>query len=363
MINIVVNGKFLRPGIGRSGVHRVAHEMLYALDALLVDDPTLAAVVSIRVIVPIDRPPKLALSQIRVEGIGRVGAAMNETLWEQLVLPWQARGSTLLNLCNVGPVLHRDAFTMFHDAQVHSSPESYSRPFRAWYQLIQPLLGRSNRAILTVSEYSRSQLEHHGVVSASRVSVIHNGCDHVMRLIPDLSALQAAGLGNKRYVVALANTQAHKNIGLLFQAFHLDSLKGVTLALFGAANRADFEALGHSVPPNVMFLGRLSDEQLSGLLTHATALAFPSLTEGFGLPPLEAMALGCPAIVAPCGALPEVCGDAALWAASHHPAEWASQIVRLCDESIHRSAVIARGREHAARFTWKSAANRLLAML
>ncbi|CAN5915430.1 glycosyltransferase family 1 protein [soil metagenome] len=360
MIKLVINGRFLRPNVGRSGVYRVGYELLQSLDAVLLENPSLAAVISCCVLVPSNCRPDLKLTKIRIVSLGGLSAAMNDTLWEQTVLPWQARGSTLLNFCNSGPVIHRDAFTMFHDAQIYSSPASYSRAFRAWYQMIQPLLGSRNRAILTVSQYSREQLSRYGVVDSSRVHVIHNGCDHVLRQISDDTVVQTAGLVNKRYVVALANTQAHKNIGVLFRAFHSDSLCNVTLVLFGTSTRADFEALGHRVPSNTLFLGRVSDEQLAGLLKRATALAFPSLTEGFGLPPLEAMALGCPTVVSPCGALPEVCGDAALWADPHEPEQWVKRIVQLCDEPGHYAEVKARGLKHAADFTWKGSAHRLL---
>lgn len=360
MINIVINGKFLRPGAPRSGVYRVAHELLHALDKALAENPDLASKISCRVIVPADIPPELALSRVRVESSGGLADSINDTLWEQILLPWHARGSILLNLCNMGPVFYRNAFTMFHDAQVHSSPDSYSFAFRAWYWLVQPLLGRRNRAIFTVSQYSCEQLDRYRVVAASRVRVIHNGCDHVLRVAPDTGAVRTVGLANKRYVLALANTQVHKNVGMLLKAFRSASLKDVTLALYGAATRADFEALGHSVPANVLFLGRLTDEQLFGLLKQATALAFPSLTEGFGLPPLEAMALGCPAIVAPCGALPEVCGDAALWADPHQPDQWAHQIARLLDDPKHKAATISLGFRRAAVFTWEQAVRQLL---
>ncbi|MFT4269020.1 MAG: glycosyltransferase family 1 protein [Xenophilus sp.] len=360
MTELVINGKFLQRATSRTGVQRVALELVVALDAVLARDADLARAHSCRLIVPGGWLPDLPLARIRMHGVGRWSGLLKGIPWEQFVLPWQARGATVLNFCNLGPVLHRDAFTLIHDAQVHSSPHSYSRAFRAWYRLQQSRLGRHNRAILTVSQYSRDQLHRYGVADASRSLVVHNGCDHVLRLTPDADAPRAFGLDGRRYVVALANTQAHKNIGLLLRAFQSARLGDLTLALFGTATREDFERQGHTVPPNVRFLGRIGDEQLAGLLRQAAALAFPSLTEGFGLPPLEAMALGCPVIAAPCGALPEACGQAALWADPHDPQAWEEHILHLCSDPALAESLRASGRRRAACFTWERAARRLL---
>lgn len=360
MQQIVINGRFLHSGIARTGVFRVANEMMMALDALLAEQPALAERVSCRVIVPGDAPADLRLSRIRVEAGGSQGGYRNGLAWEHLVLPWLARGTTVLSFCNVGPLLHRDAYTMIHDAQVFITPDSYPAPFRAWYRFLLPRLGRRHRGIFTVSDYSRTQLAEQGVARRERIHVVHNGCDHVLRLKPDASVLAQHGLAERGYVVALANTQAHKNIGVLLRAFALPELAGCTLALFGSATREDFEAQGHAVPANVRFLGRISDEALAALLQHALALAFPSLTEGFGLPPLEAMALGCPVVAAPCGALPEACGDAVSWADPHEPVAWAQQLQALAQEPELAARARLRGQAHAARFTWSRAARQVL---
>ncbi|MDM0113961.1 glycosyltransferase family 1 protein [Variovorax sp. J22R133] len=364
--SLVINGKFLQRETSRSGVYRVARELLMALDALFASNPALAAAVPCRVLVPRGQDPNLRLSRIRVQSGHRPGEVgpllrrLNGVLWEQLVLPRLARGETLVSLCNMGPFGHRDAFTMVHDAQVYSSPDSYSLAFRTWYRTMLPRLGQRNKALLTVSQFSREQLDHFGVAAAAQIRVIHNGCDHILRIAPDDAKVEAAGLAGKRYVVALANTQPHKNIAVLLKAFHSPALRDVTLVLFGPAKRKDFERLGHPVPPNAMFLGFISDEELSGLIRQASALAFPSTTEGFGIPPLEAMVLGCPVIAAPCGALPEVCGDAVLWADAHDPDPWVSQIVRMCTDEALRQDMRQRGRVHAAHFTWDRAARCLL---
>lgn len=370
MPGIAINGKFLQPSTSRSGVYRVAREMLVALDRVLADNPALAAAMPCRLLIPGGLPPALAaelrLKRIVVpvrQGEATLSPAMQRLyglLWEQFALPWRARGATLLNLCNIGPVVYRNAFTMVHDAQVYSAPDSYSRGFRTWYRLVLPLLGKGNRGLLTVSQYSRKQLAHFGVAPAGRIRVVHNGCDHVLRLRPDKTQVEALGLTGRPFVLALANAQPHKNIAVLLKAFGTPLLQGATLALFGPARREDFEAQGHTVPANVRFLGFVSDETMAGLLHQASALAFPSTTEGFGLPPLEGMLLGCPAVVAPNGALPEVCGDAVLWAHPHDVNEWSRQIYRLCSDAKLRAQMQERGKAHAAHFAWHRAACRLL---
>jgi glycosyltransferase involved in cell wall biosynthesis len=98
-------------------------------------------------------------------------------------------------------------------------------------------------------------------------------------------------------------------------------------------------------------------------MEDALCLAFPSTTEGFGLPPLEAMLLGCPAIVAPCGALPEVCGAAALYAGPDDAMAWVAAIRRLADEPDERSTFSQIARDHARQFTWRKAALQLVAEL
>lgn len=366
MARLVINGKFLQPSATRSGVYRVARELLMALDALFAANPALANAIPCRVVIPGGQPADLELSCIRVEvdegdsNLGPLRRKVSNVLWEQLVLPRRAAGDTLISLCNIGPLSHHDAFTMVHDAQVFSSPDSYSRAFRTWYRFVLPRLGKRNRGLLTVSEFSRKQLDQFGVAPAARTSVVHNGCDHVLRLVPSSATVDAAGLAGQCYVVALANTQPHKNIAVLLKAFQSQALSDTTLALFGSAKREDFERQGHTVPFNVKFLGFVSDEELSGLLQQAIALAFPSITEGFGLPPLEAMALGCPTVVAPCGALPEVCGDASLWAHPRQPDEWVRHMVQLRDDGVLRAEMKCRGLAQAALFSWDRAARRLL---
>lgn len=347
---LAINGKFL--AAQPTGVHRVAAELTHALAALAEGQVEF----DIEIWVPRDAADAAAAFNLPVRVIG----PFTHIPWEQIGIPFRDSRRLLLNLCNIGPVLRRHAITMIHDAQVHTTPSSYSKTFRLWYKGLQPIFGRNHQKIVTVSDFSRAEIVRHKVAAPDHIAVVHNGVDHVLRIEPEAGVLEKIGLQPRGYVVALASTQAHKNIALLAQAFALQALAGLRLVLVGGTRREEFAASGISLPANALLAGRVSDSELRALYEGALCVAFPSRTEGFGLPPLEAMLLGCPAVVAPCGALPEVCGDAALYADADDAGEWARQLRRLSQDDALRARYSALGREQASRFTWRAAAERLL---
>ncbi|MCJ2179787.1 glycosyltransferase family 4 protein [Novosphingobium album (ex Hu et al. 2023)] len=353
----IINGKFLSAAM--TGVHRVAFEIANALASLSEQNAPELRGRRFEVWHSHDGRDKAEAIRLPVREVG----PLKGILWEQLTLPaWQGH-SMLLNLCNLGPLASGNALTMIHDAQVLLSPKSYGLGFRLWYITLQRILARRNRALLTVSQYSREQIAKAGLAPADRIHVIHNGVDHVLRVPPDDAILERFSLAGTSYALGLATVQAHKNIGVLLKAFAKPELAGMKLVLFGSANHAAFTAAGHELPRNVVFAGHVTDGELRALMEHACALLFPSTTEGFGLPPLEAMLLGTPAVCAPCGALPEVCGDAALYADPHDAGAWAATLAGLASDSARQAALSVQGRTHASHFTWRNAALRLLDIL
>jgi glycosyltransferase involved in cell wall biosynthesis len=353
---LVINGRFL--GAKPTGVQRVARQLLLALqqhqhelDALFANGVTVCA--------PHNVTAVGEGNTLRLDAEGK----LTGQAWEQIELPRRASGKLLLSLCNLAPIASKNAITMIHDAQVYTMPSSYSRAFRQWYRLVLPRIGHRHLQILTVSEFSARQLVEFGVAPADRITVIHNGVDHVLAFTADPSVNQAHGLARHGYVVALASTQHHKNIGVLLRAFEQGLMGDTRLVLIGGTGATEFAAAGLAVPPGTVFAGKVSDGQMRALMEDALCFAMPSLTEGFGLPPLEAMMLGCPAVLAPCGALPEVCGEAALYADPHDPAAWTEAMRRLRAAPDLRERLVDAGRVQSGQFTWAAAGRRLVETL
>ena len=348
---LTINGRFL--AARTTGVQRVAQSLISELNRQA-DGEELRGWRLLR-------PPGA-----RAAGLSRLAEVelgpFRGQAWEQFVLPGSAKSSTILNLCNTGPILSDRNLVMIHDAQVFLTPTSYSRAFRIWYEWLLPQLGRRALKVLTVSEYSKQNLVRFGVAEAERITVVPNGCDHLVSIRIDRGILARLALGARPFVVMMSSLQAHKNVDVVLRAFELPDLAGVALVLVGRDGEAAYRAAGRTPPAAVVFAGPLSDGELRGLLEQAVALACPSLTEGFGLPPLEAMSVGCPAVVAPEGALPEVCREAAGYADAGDPAAWAQALAALLDPRL-RARRLELGRQRAARYSWAESGRQLLAVV
>jgi glycosyltransferase involved in cell wall biosynthesis len=195
------------------------------------------------------------------------------------------------------------------------------------------------------------------------MSILHNGVDHILRVSADSSILDELDLRTRPYILAAASVQKHKNLRVVLDAVPRFSSQDLALVLVGAASRSDFAAIGHELPQSVILAGRVSDGRMRGLIESAKAFAFPSLTEGFGLPPLEAMLLGTPAVVAPCGALPELCGNDVLYADAAQPEDWADAINQIVENDERRSLLSRSGKERAKTYRWSATAERFAKIL
>lgn len=342
-----VNGRFLSQAM--TGVQRYARNVVSALDESLAAAGRKATLVAPR------GTDAMALQAMEMIQGGRLAGHG----WEQLELP-RLWGGRLLNLSNTAPAMKGDQIVCIHDANVFTAPESYSRGFRTAYRTLQPLLARRSARIATVSQASARQLARHLPLRAADIAVLPNGHEHALAWDPakaeQASALLAArGAAERPFILAFGSQARHKNLALLTTIAPALAELGIDVVIAGGGNGI-FASEQLAQADNVILLGRVSDDDLAFLLERALCLAFPSWTEGFGLPIVEAMARGCPVVSSNCASMPEVCGDAALLASPADPAAWVEHIGTLADSATLRQELSGRGRERLPLFSWRSTA-------
>jgi glycosyltransferase involved in cell wall biosynthesis len=350
-----INGDFV--AIEPTGVARYAHEVTQALDTLLSAQHPLAHDLELDLVVP-RQPVALQLRSIATRVVPEFGKPRLPQFWVQLQLPKYVPGG-LLSFCNLAPLRLTRHIACIHDLLPWVAPESYSLPFRAAHKFVLPILGRRARLITTVSQLSRQQLVRRRIAGEDKIVVTYNGADHASRWAPERSSLQ---LGPRPFVLCLSRKQKHKNVALAWRiASALDAM-GMDIYLAGQLDASVLTGFG-PVPHNLRLLGRVTDNDLAKALAAARCFLLPSHIEGFGLPAVEAMVRGCPVLASTAPALPEVCGDGALYAEPDDASAWVAGIAKLSTDQQLRDRTIAAGHARANAYSWQRIAETYLQLM
>lgn len=349
---IYLNGRFASQPV--TGVQRFAVEMTASLARLCASEAGDALIV----LVPPTAMPNASLGPVRVRQVGRG----HGHLWEQFELPFHAADGLLVNLANAAPLLARRQVVVLHDAGVFANGAAYSTLYRFWYRNLGRALSHSHARFVTVSAFSQGELVEYLGIAKEAIAVIYEGADHLLRVPADGSVLTRHGLLSGRYVMAVGSLVAHKNLASLVNMASALPAAGIELVLVGGMDRAVY-GKDVTLPRPAKVLGRVTNSELRALYEQAACLVFPSRYEGFGLPPVEAMACGCPVVVSTAPALAESCGDAALYCDPNDRAGIAATVCRIIAEPTLAAEMRRRGRAHVRSLTWDNAARAFLRLL
>lgn len=283
-MKIAINGKFY--GQKKTGVQRYAGEIVSRLDAICQDG-------ELELLVPADAVAAVpAFQHINVVVRGK----KTGTLWEQTAFSRYVKKQKAisLNLCNSAP-LFAPKIVCIHDVKVCVYPEFFSFKFRLWYRFLMKNIAKKAKAIITVSEFSKKEIEKYYPKAKGKVVVAQNAWQHFGKGISSDETLRKYDLERRNYYFAMSSLEPNKNLKWIVETAKRNPQE--TFAVAGGMNSKVFSEVKEQIPENVKLLGYVSDEEAKSLMVDCKAFLFVTFYEGFGLPPLEALAAGAPCII------------------------------------------------------------------
>ena len=341
---IFINGRFLTQEM--TGIQRFSYEIC---KALIDKEPGIVIIA-----------PKKIRKEYRLKcRIIRFGIFTN-TLWEQVDLPLflvKHKNPLLLNFGSPGPIFYPNRIVTIHDLSFYVNPAWFSKSYRFYYRVVTPVVARMSKKVITVSEFSKNEIIRLIGIPEEKITVIQNAVSSVIR------KQQSNGTGEKgRYILSVTSLDPRKNLARLVYAYKMAGIETeVQLALAGKSDpvfnmELTGEILAHSA-------GYVPDDELSSLYENAALFVYPSLYEGFGIPPLEAMSLGCPVILSDIPVFREIFGDAAHYVDPLDTGSIRDGILQVLNNEAYRTELIRRGHERVKLYSWERSADKLYSII
>lgn len=284
-------------------------------------------------------------------------------LWTQLGLAartWADSLDILWVPAHTLPVLRKPGVrtvVTIHGIEYEYLP-SFQNPLQRWYlPLSTQYAAHSAQKLIAVSEFTRKQLIERLGADPNKITVIHEGVGE-QRLVTSsqsLEVLRKFGLDARRYFLFIGTVQPRKNLARLILAYTDIQNEQIDLLVIGKLGWG-YSDLPIGQNPRIKFLGFQDDETRDILLSNALAYVQPSITEGFGLPILEAFAAGVPVISSNGGALKEVVGEAGLLFDPTNIVEMTETLRQIIEDAKLRKALIIKGKRRLQDFSWQKAA-------
>lgn len=345
MLKLVINGKFLSQKI--TGVQKFAFEISKNLQKLDKDILILA--------------PKNILPENR-NCLKNVVSFGNFTgvLWEQMDLPLFLKklgNPILLNLISTAPLFYYKNIYTLHDI-AFTNKKWVSKSFYYYYNFLCPKLLKKAKFVITVSNFSKNEISKYFNIPQNKIFVVHNASNTLVT-------------GNEKpiydfqYLLTVASLNPRKNLIRLIRAYQAVKEKiGMKLVIVGQKNPKIFGKVNIPVnDENIIFTGYVDDFTLTSLYKYSHAFIFPSLYEGFGIPPLEALTMGVPVAVAKTASLPEIYGDAVYYFDPFNKDEIAGAIIKITMDKNLRQKILINRHKLLEKYSWEKSAKKLLKLI
>lgn len=304
----------------------------------------------------------IRVSPLTSPGLGFKGHLIR-LLWQQTMLPFKVRRQNASLLYSTVPegILFspvKQIITM-HDILPLRYPEMSPRMKYHFYYTV-PILLKNSQAVICPSENTKQDVITYYAIKDKPIYVISEGLNRQMFYPREKGVVQKRyGLGN--YLLYIGDMRPYKNLERSLEAFARLNMNDLSFVIGGKKDprfypRIEKRVEALSLKDKVVFLDYVPEEDLPQLYSEAEVFVFPSLYEGFGLPPLEAMACGCPVVVSNAASLPEVCGDAVRYVDPYDVESIAQGIHEVLTDEMMRQNLRAKGLERAELFSWERAA-------
>jgi glycosyltransferase involved in cell wall biosynthesis len=282
-------------------------------------------------------------------------------LWNHFILPFK-KGNILFCPANIAPFFvpkKKKLVITLHDMAFITHSESFSPFFRNYYKCLIPKVIQRADKIITISQTSRKEIIKYYPHTKDKIEVVFLGLDKTFYLLPNIE--------KKDQILYVGSLNMRKNFISVIQAFKkLNNNKFQLLIVGNFSSNYNLSQATQSIldeakiNPNINFLSNITDDELRLLYNESKLFLFPSFYEGFGLPPLEAMACGTPVITSNISSMPEVCGNAAIYVDPYNIEDITQKLSMLLNNNVLHQKMINKGLEHVKHFTWEKAANKHL---
>lgn len=279
--------------------------------------------------------------------------------WEQWDLPRylkKQQNPLLLCLCNTAPLRYKNKIVTVHDVAFKAYPQTFSKSFLYAYRFIIPHIMKTAKRVITVSEFSKDEIVKYYNIKGKKISVVYNAVGETFKPVLDKR------LSEHKYLLAVSSLNYRKNFLSILQAFEIFQKNkcDTYLYIIGDIRNTNFKGVNIErflSNPYIKFLGRVTDDELIRYYSNAAAFIYPSIYEGFGIPPLEAQTCGCPVVVADIPPLHEVVKDSGVYCNPFSVVDIAACMGKVMTNAEQYKLM---GYQNARRFSWEKSVNKII---